>query len=50
MTAFEKAEAEALAVIDSVEKAEVVGLLTEAYTLRRYKDELEQRRQELLGE
>ena len=50
MVAFERAEAEALAVIDSLEKAEVVGLLTEAYTLRRYKDELEQRRQELLGE
>jgi CIC family chloride channel protein len=50
MVTFEKAEAEALAVIDSWEKAEVVGLLTEAYTLRRYKDELEQRRQELLGE
>jgi CIC family chloride channel protein len=50
MLTFEKAEAEALAVIDSLEKAEVVGLLTEAYTLRRYKDELEQRRQELLGE
>jgi CIC family chloride channel protein len=47
---FDKAEAEALAVVDSRENREVVGLLTEAYTLRRYTDELEQRRQDLLGE
>lgn len=50
VVAFEKAEAEALAVIDTSENREVVGLLTEAYALRRYKDELEQRRQDLLGE
>jgi CIC family chloride channel protein len=47
---FEKAEAEALAVIEAPDKREVIGLLTEAYALRRYKDELEQRRQDLLGE
>jgi CIC family chloride channel protein len=47
---FDKAEAEALAVIESPKSRDVVGLLTEAYALRRYADELEQRRQELLGE
>ncbi|HZS63575.1 MAG TPA: chloride channel protein [Xanthobacteraceae bacterium] len=47
---FEKAEAEALAVITSFETREVVGLLTEAYALRRYSEELEQRRRELLQE
>jgi CIC family chloride channel protein len=47
---FDKAEAEALAVIEAPENREVVGLLTEAYALRRYTDELEQRSQDLLGE
>jgi len=47
---FDKAEAEALAVIASTDEHEVVGLLTEAYVLRRYSEELEQRRQDLLGE
>lgn len=47
---FDHAEAEALAVIDSPEKRDVVGLLTESYALKRYSSELEQRRQEILGE
>ena len=47
---FDKAESEALAVIEGPKNRQVVGLLTEAYVLRRYTDELEQRRQELLGE
>jgi len=47
---FDNAEAEALAVVDAPDNREVVGLLTEAYTLRRYTSELEQRRQDLLGE
>jgi chloride channel protein, CIC family len=50
VTLFDKAEAEALAVITSWETREVIGLLTEAYALRRYSEELEQRRQELVGE
>jgi CIC family chloride channel protein len=45
---FDRAEAEALAVIDAQRK--VVGLLTEAYVLRRYADESERRRREMLGE
>jgi CIC family chloride channel protein len=48
--AFDKAEAEALAVIQSRESPRVIGLLTEAYALRRYSEELEMRRRELLGE
>ena len=48
--AFDRAEAEALAVVDSYLDRQVVGLLTEAYVLRRYSAALERRRQELLGE
>jgi chloride channel protein, CIC family len=50
VAAFDKAEAEALAVIQSRESPRVIGLLTEAYALRRYSEELEMRRRELLGE
>jgi len=46
--AFELAEAEALAVVDAQRR--VIGLLTEAYVLRRYADESERRRREALGE
>jgi CIC family chloride channel protein len=46
--AFERTEAEALAVVDLQRR--VVGLLTEAYVLRRYADESERRRREILGE
>jgi len=48
--AFDRAEAEALAVVDSFVDRRVIGLLTEAYALRRYAAELERRRQELVGE
>jgi CIC family chloride channel protein len=47
---FDRAEAEALAVVDSYLDRRVIGLLTEAYALRRYAVELERRRQELVGE
>jgi CIC family chloride channel protein len=47
---FDKAEAEALAVIDSWEDRQVIGLLTEAHALRRYSEELELRRKDLTGE
>ncbi len=46
---FDRAEAEALPVVDSYLGRRVVGLLTEAYALRRYSAELERRRQELVG-
>ncbi len=48
--AFDRAEAEALAVVDSYLDRRVIGLLTEAYALRRYAAELERRRRELVGE
>jgi CIC family chloride channel protein len=48
--AFERAEADALAVVDGLETQKVIGLLTEHYTLRRYTEELDRRRRELSGE
>jgi CIC family chloride channel protein len=50
MAAFDGAEAEALAVIESIESRRVVGLLSETYTLRRYAEELEVQRQSLVGD
>jgi CIC family chloride channel protein len=47
---FDAAEAEALAVVDSKVTRRVVGILTEAHALRRYSQESELRRRELLGE
>lgn len=47
---FDKAEAEALAVVQSPERRRVIGLLSESYALRRYAEELELRRKELIGE
>ncbi|MGA2895452.1 MAG: chloride channel protein [Xanthobacteraceae bacterium] len=48
--AFDRAEAEALAVVDSFTDRRVIGLLTEAYVLRRYAAALEGRRRDLVGE
>ncbi|MEN3377460.1 MAG: chloride channel protein family [Hyphomicrobiales bacterium] len=48
--AFDRAEAEALAVIETRESRAVIGLLTESHALRRYAEELELRRRELTGE
>jgi CIC family chloride channel protein len=50
VAAFDKAEAEALAVIQSSESRRVIGLLGEAHALRRYAEQLELRRRELIGE
>ncbi|MBN9510416.1 MAG: chloride channel protein [Alphaproteobacteria bacterium] len=50
VSAFEQAEADALAVVDSPDSRRVIGVLTEAYALRRYSEELERRRRELSGE
>ncbi len=47
---FDKAEAEALAVVHSQDRRHVVGLLSESHALRRYAEELELRRKELIGE
>src|ERR1700728_3273561 len=48
--AFDRAESEALAVVDSYLDRRVAGLLTEAYVLRRYAAALEGRRRDLVGE
>jgi CIC family chloride channel protein len=50
VAAFDSAEAEALAVVDSDASRRVVGFLTEAYVLRRYANELEQHTREFIGE
>lgn len=50
ITIFDKAEAEALAVVQSLDRRRVVGLLSESHALRRYAEELELRRRELIGE
>jgi CIC family chloride channel protein len=50
LTAFEVAEADALAVLDGESSRQVLGLLTEQYALRRYSEELDRKRRELAGE
>ncbi len=50
VAAFDRYEAEALAVVDSLERRQVTGLLSEAHALRRYSDASERQRRELLGE
>jgi chloride channel protein, CIC family len=50
ISAFDRFEAEALAVVDSLEHRQVIGLLSEAHALRRYSDASERQRRELLGE
>lgn len=47
--AFDRAEAEALAVVDSYLDRHVIGLLTEAFALRRYAAEMERQRREMIG-
>ena len=48
MRAFETSHSDELAVVDS--QGAVLGLLTETYAARRYAEELEKTRQELVGE
>jgi CIC family chloride channel protein len=48
--AFDRAESEALAVVNSYLDRRVIGILTEAYVLRRYSAALEGRRRDLVGE
>jgi CIC family chloride channel protein len=50
VSAFDRYEAEALAVVDTLERRQVIGLLSEAHALRRYSDASERQRRELLGE
>jgi chloride channel protein, CIC family len=50
VAAFDRYEAEALAVVDSLERRQVIGQLSEAHALRRYSDASERQRRMLLGE
>jgi CIC family chloride channel protein len=47
---FDDSESDALAVVDDPTRRKVIGLLTEAHTLRRYAEELDRRRKEISGE
>jgi CIC family chloride channel protein len=47
---FAKSGAEELAVVDNLDRRRVVGLLTEAYLLRRYAEELDKGWRDLTGE
>ena len=47
---FDLAEANSLAVVESVTDRRLAGVLTEAYALRRYAEEMERRRSDELGE
>jgi chloride channel protein, CIC family len=49
ISAVDRTEAEALAVVDSPKHRQVIGLLSEAHALRRYSNASERRRRELLG-
>ena len=50
IAAFDRTEAEALVVVDTPERRQVIGLLSEAHALRRYSDASERQRRELIGE
>jgi CIC family chloride channel protein len=50
VAAFDSAEAESLAVVDSIDHGRVIGILTEAHTLRRYAEEFDKHRRDVLGE
>jgi CIC family chloride channel protein len=50
IAAFDRYEAEALPVVNSLERRQVIGQMSEAHALRRYSDASERQRRELLGE
>lgn len=47
---FDTAKAEELAVVESRQTRKVIGLLTEQYLMRRYAEELDKSRRDLMGE
>ena len=47
---FDAAEAESLAVVDTDGEHRPIGILTEAHAMRRYAEESEQRRREVIGD
>ncbi|MCT4334947.1 hypothetical protein MU516_19125 [Paracoccus sp. YLB-12] len=46
---FDARRAEALAVVSDRVERRVIGLLTEAHTLRRYSEELDKQRRNMIG-
>ena len=50
MRLFDRVEADTFAVVDSPETRLVVGLLNETFAIRRYAEELDKSRSELIGE
>ncbi|HEU5017375.1 MAG TPA: chloride channel protein [Pseudolabrys sp.] len=50
ISAFDRFEAEALPVVDTIERRQVIGMLSEAHALRRYSDASERQRRDLAGE
>lgn len=50
MAVFDNSESEALVVVDDRDTRKVIGLLTEAHALRRYAEELDRARRDLIGE
>ena len=47
---FDRSQSEALAVVSDMIGRRVVGQLSESHTLRRYSEELDRRRREIVGE
>jgi CIC family chloride channel protein len=50
MALFDQVEAESLVVVDSLENRRVLGLVNETFAVRRYAEELDQTRRDLIGE
>jgi chloride channel protein, CIC family len=47
---FDAAEAESLAVVETGDQHRPIGILTEAHAMRRYAEESERRRREVVGD
>jgi chloride channel protein, CIC family len=50
MKTFDRTESEALAVVEGGDSRQAIGLLSEAHALRRYSEELDRARRDLVGE
>jgi CIC family chloride channel protein len=50
IAAFDAAEAESLVVVEAGEEHRPIGILTEAHAMRRYAEESERRRREVIGD
>lgn len=50
MALFDRFEAETLVVVDTLEGRRVIGVLNETFAVRRYAEELDQSRRDLIGE